>query len=60
MGHTIKMPPDADYELIKRYSGLRGMVEVDDVADMIAFLASPAGRSYHGAVVSIDKGITAG
>lgn len=25
-----------------------------------AFLASPAGRSYHGAVVSIDKGITAG
>ena len=40
--------------------GLRGLVEVDDVADLIAMLASPAGRSYHGACVSIDAGITAG
>ena len=60
MGHTIKMPPDVDYSLMKRYTGLRGMVEVDDVADMIAYLASEAGRSYHGAIVSIDRGITAG
>jgi len=27
---------------------------------MIAFLASEAGRSYHGACISIDRGITAG
>ena len=60
MGHTIRMPADVDRSLISRYSGLRGMVEVDDVADMIAFLASDAGRSYHGAIVSIDRGITAG
>ena len=60
MGQTIKMPPDIDYSLMKRYTGLRGMVEVDDVADMIAFLASDAGRSYHGAIISIDRGITAG
>jgi NAD(P)-dependent dehydrogenase (short-subunit alcohol dehydrogenase family) len=56
----LKMPPDADYALIKRYSGLRGLVEVDDVAEMIAFLASDAARGYHGACISIDRGITAG
>jgi NAD(P)-dependent dehydrogenase (short-subunit alcohol dehydrogenase family) len=60
IGNTIKFPPDVDYALVKRYSGLRGMVEVDDVADMIAFLASDAGRSYHGSIVTIDRGITAG
>jgi NAD(P)-dependent dehydrogenase (short-subunit alcohol dehydrogenase family) len=60
IGNTIKMPEGVDYSLMKRYTGLRGMVEVDDVADMIALLASDAGRSYHGAVVSIDRGITAG
>ena len=57
---TLKMPEDVDYSLIRRFTGLRGMVEVDDVADMIAFLASDAGRSYHGACISIDRGITAG
>ena len=60
IANTIKMPADVDYSLIKRYSGMRGLVEVDDVADMIAFLASDAARGYHGAIVSIDRGITAG
>ncbi|MDE2597887.1 MAG: SDR family oxidoreductase [Sphingomonadales bacterium] len=50
----------ADFDLIKRYSGLRGTVEVDDVADMIAILASDAGRGFHGACVALDAGITAG
>lgn len=57
---SIKMPEGVNYELIKRFSGLRGMVEVDDVAELIAFLSSSAARGYHGAVLSIDKGITAG
>lgn len=57
---SIKFPSDADLALVKRYSGLRGLVEIDDVADVIAMLASPAGRSYHGACITIDKGITAG
>jgi NAD(P)-dependent dehydrogenase (short-subunit alcohol dehydrogenase family) len=60
IGNTIKMPEGVDYALIKRYTGLRGLVEVDDVAEMIAFLASDAGRSYHGACISIDRGVTAG
>jgi NAD(P)-dependent dehydrogenase (short-subunit alcohol dehydrogenase family) len=57
---NLKMPEGVDYALIKRYAGLRGLVEVDDVADMIAFLASDAARGYHGASITIDKGITAG
>ncbi len=57
---SIRMPEGVDYELIKRFSGLRGMVEVDDVANVIAFLSSDAGRGFHGACISIDKGITAG
>lgn len=60
MGHTIRMPDGANMDLIKRFSGLRGLVDVDDVADAIAMLASDAGRGYHGACINIDKGITAG
>ena len=56
----MTFPSEAEMDLIARYSGLRGQVEVDDVADLIVMLASPAGRSYHGACISIDAGITAG
>ena len=54
------LPEGCDIELVKRYSGLRGVVEVADVADLVAYLASPAGRGYHGACLTIDAGITAG
>ena len=57
---TLNMPQDLDRALIARFSGLRGMVEVDDVAGTVAFLASPAARGYHGSCISIDAGITAG
>ena len=57
---NLKLPEGADKALIARFSGLRGVVEVDDVAEMVAFLASPAAAGYHGACISIDKGITAG
>jgi NAD(P)-dependent dehydrogenase (short-subunit alcohol dehydrogenase family) len=54
------LPADADVSLVKRFSPLRGLVEIDDVASMVAFLASDAARGYHGACISIDNGITAG
>jgi NAD(P)-dependent dehydrogenase (short-subunit alcohol dehydrogenase family) len=57
---SITMPEGVDYALIKRFSGIRGMVEIDDVAEIVAFLASDAARSYHGACINIDRGITAG
>jgi len=51
---------NADATLVKRYSPLRGVVEIEDVAEMVAFLASDAARGYHGACISVDNGITAG
>ncbi len=60
IANDLQMPENAEFDLIKRFSGLRGVVEVDDVADLITMLASDAGRSYHGACISIDAGITAG
>ena len=57
---NLRMPEGVDYELIKRFSGMRGLVEVDDVAEMIAYLASDAAKGFHGACVSMDRGITAG
>ena len=51
---------DFDVSLMKRYSPLRGLNEIEDVAAMVAFLASPAARGYHGACISVDQGVTAG
>jgi NAD(P)-dependent dehydrogenase (short-subunit alcohol dehydrogenase family) len=53
-------PEGMDFSLIQRFSGLRGMVEVEEVAEMIAYLASPAAQGFHGACISMDRGITAG
>ena len=53
-------PENCDFELLKRFSGMRGTVAVEDVADLIVLLASEAGRGFHGACLSIDAGITAG
>ena len=56
----LNLPQDLDGSLMERFKPLRGMVEVEDVADLIAFLASDAARGYHGACISIDTGIPAG
>ncbi|MET0365909.1 MAG: SDR family oxidoreductase [Sphingobium sp.] len=57
---NMTFPADLDRSLISRFSGLRGLVEVDDVAGVIAFLASPAAEAFHGATITMDRGITAG
>lgn len=60
IANELKMPEGFDQTLFRRYTPLRGMVEIDDVADLVAFLASDAARGYHGTCISLDKGITAG
>ena len=60
MTRTAKMPEGMDMSLFRRISPLRGLVDVEAVAEMVAFLASDAAEAYHGAVITIDKGITAG
>lgn len=56
----MNMPKDLDGSLMARFKPLRGTVEVDDVANLVGFLVSDAASGYHGACISIDKGITAG
>ena len=51
---------DPDPSLLSRILPLRGVVEIDDVAEMVAFLATDAAVGYHGACIKIDNGITAG
>jgi NAD(P)-dependent dehydrogenase (short-subunit alcohol dehydrogenase family) len=50
---------DKDMELIGRIGSPRGVCEVEDVAECVAFLATPAARAYHGACINIDAGVTA-
>ena len=60
MTKSAKMPEGIDMALFQRISPLRGLVDVEAVAQMVAFLASDASEAYHGACITIDKGITAG
>jgi NAD(P)-dependent dehydrogenase (short-subunit alcohol dehydrogenase family) len=50
---------DRDLELIGRIGSPRGLCEIEDVAECVVFLATPAARSYHGACINIDAGVTA-
>ncbi len=60
VSNMVNMPEDLDKTLMSRFMPLRGVVEVDDVANLIGFLASDAADGYHGACINIDKGIVAG
>lgn len=53
-------PPDADMALIARFVPIRGSAAPEQVAEMILFLASDRGLAVHGAVISVDGGLTTG
>lgn len=57
---TFHLPGDVDIELMGRYMVPRPMSQPDEVAALVAMVASDEGRSIHGAVLSIDNGVTAG
>ena len=56
---NMKLPADFDRGIFGRVAPLRGMVDVEEVAELTAFLVTPAAGGYHGACINIDKGITA-
>jgi len=56
----LQMPEDIDFDLLMRSAGLRGMMPPEEVAPVIAFLASDSASAIHGAVYPVDKGKTAG
>jgi NAD(P)-dependent dehydrogenase (short-subunit alcohol dehydrogenase family) len=57
---TFQMPADIDADLALRASGLRGLAEPSEIADLFAYVASTDGRGFHGAVLAYDRGVTAG
>jgi meso-butanediol dehydrogenase/(S,S)-butanediol dehydrogenase/diacetyl reductase len=57
---NFHIPADVDFALMARYSGFREMGQPDDVAALFAFVASDEGANVHGAILSTDRGITAG
>jgi NAD(P)-dependent dehydrogenase (short-subunit alcohol dehydrogenase family) len=60
LSRNFQIPDDVDFELMARYTGFRSMGSGDDIAAMFALVASDEGRSIHGAILSVDRGITAG
>lgn len=59
MTRNVQFPADMDGSVFQRAAPLRGLVEPWEVAEMVAFIASDAASAYHGAIITIDKGITA-
>ena len=55
-----QMPRDVDWDLVGRYTALRGFAQPEDIANLFAFLASDEARNIHGTIVSSDAGMTAG
>ncbi len=53
-------PADVDFALMKRYSGEREIADPAEVAEVVAFISSPAASVVHGAIWTADGGVTAG
>ncbi|MDN5744682.1 MAG: SDR family oxidoreductase [Nocardioidaceae bacterium] len=57
---TIDIPDGADWELIMRVSAARGFMQPEQVAEVVAFLASEQASAVHGSIQTVDAGHTAG
>lgn len=56
----VGMPDGANIDLIMRTAGLRGFSQAEDIASVIAFMASDDAKGVHGAVYMVDQGKTVG
>jgi len=56
----INFPKDIDFTLIDRYNFLPWFADPEEIAAMIAYVASDEARYVNGAVLAIDGGISAG
>jgi meso-butanediol dehydrogenase/(S,S)-butanediol dehydrogenase/diacetyl reductase len=56
----MNMPKDIDLSLVERYNFLPWFADPEEIAAMIAYVASDEARYVNGAVLAIDGGISAG
>lgn len=57
---NYSIPDDVNMDLIKPYMGFRGMAEPEEISNVISFLVSDDAKRIHGAVITVDGGLTAG
>jgi len=57
---NASLPEDVDFKLMAGFMGMRGLAEAEEIADVIAFVASDAAKSMHGSIISADNGVMAG
>ena len=55
---NANFPADLDIDLASRMGGHRGIAEPDDVAAVVAFVASDEACAVTGAVYTVDNGLT--
>ena len=60
MTRNYSMPDDLDFSLMQPYIGFRDMADAEELANVIAFVASPEASRIHGAIIPVDGGLTAG
>lgn len=60
MTDDIAFPDDVDFDLFQGVISPRGRSRPDDIAAVIAFVASDDARRMNGSIVSVDDGLVAG
>jgi NAD(P)-dependent dehydrogenase (short-subunit alcohol dehydrogenase family) len=60
LSRNFRIPDGVDVDLMQPYMGFRPMSHAEEVADLFTYVASDRARSIHGAVLSIDNGLTTG
>ena len=60
MTRNYSLPDDLDFSLMQPYIGFREMADAEELANVIAFVASAEASRIHGAIIPVDGGLTAG
>ncbi|HEX8058582.1 MAG TPA: SDR family oxidoreductase [Novosphingobium sp.] len=57
-GNAAKIPSNVDMSKVQKLA--RSLIDVTQVAEVVAFLASDASAGFHGACISMDNGLSLG